>query len=160
VSAMAGTGMSARQIDSARRRIEALQSEKEKLRQEASATGRGLAPTHLEGVRRGLSEIREDLGDENYERPLYAAGEDNRVAIRKVMKRSPTARAGLVAGDVVLSYNGQNVYAPMDLHELARATRGTNERVPITYERNGQVFTGLIKAGDIGALLIGVSVRP
>jgi membrane-associated protease RseP (regulator of RpoE activity) len=159
-SAMAGTGMSEREIDRARRRIEELQREEEELRQEASAAGRGLTPMHLEDVRRGLSELREDLGDENYDQLLFAAGEDNRVAIKKVMRRSPVARAGLVEGDIILSYGGQNVYAPMDLHELARESTGASEPVPITYERSGQVFTGVINGGDVGALLIGFSVRP
>ncbi len=48
----------------------------------------------------------------------------------------------------------------MDLHLLAREAQSAEEPVPVAYERDGQVFTGVIRGGDVGMLLIGIRVRP
>jgi len=56
--------------------------------------------------------------------------------ISSVLPDSPAQRAGLHAGDVVLTIGGQPVFTPEDLVEAIRTRPG--QPLPITIERNGQ----------------------
>lgn len=64
-------------------------------------------------------DVRGDLGDDDYDRLLYAAGRDNRVIAAGVFPDSPAAHAGIRRGDAIVSYGGERIFAP---HELQRAT--------------------------------------
>lgn len=52
------------------------------------------------------------------------------VLIRGVMHGSPAERAGLSAGDVVLSVDGQSVGRPIELHDVIKGA-GANQRVSV-----------------------------
>lgn len=52
------------------------------------------------------------------------------VLIRGVMHGSPAERAGLNAGDVVLSIDGESVARPIELHDLI-VSAGANKRVSV-----------------------------
>jgi len=59
--------------------------------------------------------------------------------ISSVLADSPSQRAGLQAGDVVLAVAGQPVYTPEDLVEAIRTRPG--QPFPITVERGGKTLT-------------------
>ena len=65
--------------------------------------------------------LREDLGDDAYDRYLYASGGSNRVRIRQVMRGSAAEAAGLTDGDVLLSYDDQRIFNFEDLRRSSYA---------------------------------------
>ena len=164
-SAMAGSGVGARENardrkhDEEVRREEALLRWEALLREVARAADSGDTPVDRRSLRESLDELHEDLGDEDFDRLLHAAGEVNRVQIRVRGSTRPNARAGLAEGDLILSWNGQSVYRPLDVHEAAASVE-QGEQVPIVYERNGQVLTGVIDGDYVGMLLVGIHVEP
>ncbi len=63
--------------------------------------------------------MRENLGDDAYDRYLFASGRSNRVRLRQVFPGSEAAAAGLRPGDVILSYDGRRVFNFEDLRTLS-----------------------------------------
>ncbi|HEY4104901.1 MAG TPA: PDZ domain-containing protein, partial [Polyangiaceae bacterium] len=59
------------------------------------------------------------------------------VLVRDVMHGSPAARAGLAAGDVISSVDGENVARPEDV-SLRIATRGAGQRVRLGILRQSE----------------------
>ena len=100
----------------------------------------------IEGQR---TSIRDEIGDQAYDRYLAALEQPNRVAVDEVLLESPAAVAGLRAGDVVLRYGETRIFAPS---ELVTATRsGTaGENVQLEIIRQGQRFEVQVPRGPLG----------
>jgi C-terminal processing protease CtpA/Prc len=100
----------------------------------------------IEGQR---TSIRDEIGDQAYDRYLAALDQPNRVAVDEVLLDSPAAAAGLQAGDVVLSYGETRIFAPS---ELVTATRGgtAGENVRLEIIRQGQRFEVEVPRGPLG----------
>jgi S1-C subfamily serine protease len=93
--------------------------------------------------------LREQLGDEDYERYLGAMGQPTRVTVGNVETESPAAFAGIQPGDAILSYAGQRVFNLRDLNALVQqAAPGTV--VPATVERDGQSLQLFVSAAPLG----------
>ncbi len=113
-------------------------------------------PNERQDLRRELREIdealEEQVGSDNYDRALYAARENNRVRVWKLIVGAPGEAAGLMPGDILISYNGRSIYSPELFHSLSggAAALGT---VSMEYRRAGEVFTTTIKAGAAGTFL-------
>ena len=100
----------------------------------------------IEGQR---TSIRDEIGDQAYDRYLAALDQPNRVAVDEVLLDSPAAAAGLQAGDVVLSYGETRIFAPGELVTATRSgTAGENVRVEII--RQGQRFDIQVPRGPLG----------
>ena len=103
--------------------------------------------------------LRDEIGDDAYDRYLFATGQRNRVKIASVMMGSPAEQAGLETGDMILSYNDRQMF---DWNELQDATtkgeRG--EYVNVTVMRNGQLMNIWLPRGPLGVRLGTVRVRP
>lgn len=85
----------------------------------------------------GGTVIRDALGDELYDRYLFANGLPNRVAVGSTIERSPARNAGFQSGDLVLSYGGEKVYSAQQLVNL-RSSGESGELVIVEILRNGQ----------------------
>ena len=97
-------------------------------------------------------DLREELGDEGYDRYLFAAGRNNRVVISNVIPGSAADIAGLQAGDTVISYANQRVFTTRDLQSATRdGLRG--EGVMVNVERQGQVLFLDLPRGPLGVSL-------
>ena len=59
--------------------------------------------------------LRAELGDDAYDRYLYANGSANRVKVRRVLPGSAAQQAGLNEGDVLLAYDGERLFTFEDL---------------------------------------------
>jgi hypothetical protein len=117
----------------------------------------GLAAPEVERLRERfaeheLAELFLRDGEEDYDRMLYAAGRQNRVRIVDVLPDSPAQRAGLAAGDVVVSYAGERMF---EILPLTQATRGGNPGDPteIRYVRNGEEQRVYVPRGPLGVRL-------
>jgi membrane-associated protease RseP (regulator of RpoE activity) len=63
--------------------------------------------------------LRSELGDDSYDRYLFARGESNRARVREVVTGSAADQAGLNNGDIVLSYGNERVFSFRDLRRLS-----------------------------------------
>ena len=59
-----------------------------------------------------------EIGDDAYDRMLYAHGRVNRVAVRDIMQNSSAGQYGLQANDRVYEYDGQRVFTGQELNDL------------------------------------------
>lgn len=103
--------------------------------------------------------IRQEFGDDAYDRYLYASGRPNRVEIQNVLENSPAAEAGLRAGDQILAYNDARTYGPGDLRRAAQGG-SAGETVALQVVRNGETVTLYLPRGPLGVQMTGVSAKP
>lgn len=104
-------------------------------------------------------DIRNELGDEAYDRYLYALGQTNRVRVDDVMTDSPAADAGLQTGDMILRYGDTRVFAPDEL--VAQTRRGTpGEVVRLVVIRQGELLTVEVPRGPLGLRIAATQSTP
>jgi S1-C subfamily serine protease len=103
--------------------------------------------------------FREDIGEEGYDAFLYATGQPNRVLVREVIARSPASRAGVQAGDVIVSYDGTRTFLPRDL-QLATGQGKRGELVRVEVVRDGRPLTLRVQRGPLGIILGGSAEPP
>jgi predicted metalloprotease with PDZ domain len=121
--------------------------------------GRGLTPDEAQALHEVDSELAREIGSDNYDRLLYAAGRHNRLRVSAVAEWGAAAEAGLKSGDLVLSYDGVRIFGESDLYAVVDgAARGL--LVPIVYQREGQVMQGQIRAGRLGVGVEPVRAKP
>jgi membrane-associated protease RseP (regulator of RpoE activity) len=103
--------------------------------------------------------MRNDLGDDVYDRYLYAVGKHNRVAVDSIMQGSPAEHAGVMIGDVILSYNEKKIFS---WQELSSATTSgqRDESVIVNVQRNNEVLNILVPRGPLGIKLEARHVQP
>lgn len=98
---------------------------------------------------RANNRIRDQLGDDYYERYLEANGQATKIPISTVLRGSPGENAGLKPGDRVTAYGGKRVFNIFELNDLTvDGTEG--ESVLIEVERNGEPMQLAIPRGPIG----------
>ena len=97
-------------------------------------------------------DLREELGEDGYDRYLYESGARNRVRVASIIPGSAASAAGLEPGDVVLGYADGRVFRPGDLQDATRTgTRG--EPVTLVAERDGRSVTVQVPRGPLGVTL-------
>ena len=93
--------------------------------------------------------IRAEIGDDAYDRYLFALGETNRVRVDDVLVQSPAAQVGLQAGDLILRYGDVRLFTPGELVDETRS--GTaGEVVRLMVNRNGERFEVEVPRGPLG----------
>lgn len=96
-----------------------------------------------------VQQLRTELGDEDYDRFLYATGRPNRVVVRTTLTGGPAAEAGLRPGDAILSYDGARVFDTRTL--MQRTQEGDfGAPTPVEVERDGQRLLLYVPRGPLG----------
>lgn len=111
---------------------------------EARRGGQPLAPGASQESR-----LRTELGDAEYEQYLNALGRSTSVGVFNVLPGSAGERAGLRAGDQIVSYAGQRVFDIRDMNELT-FQGSAGESVIIDVIRDGQRLQLVVPRGPIG----------
>ncbi|MCG6860582.1 MAG: PDZ domain-containing protein [Chromatiaceae bacterium] len=110
-------------------------------------------------IRKDALDLRAEIGEESYDRYLYAAGTDNRVEITSIIPGSSAEDAGLQAGDLVEYYGGDRIFR---VNELRSATsegeRG--ELVQVRIRRGDEVVDAWLPRGPLGVYLDSAVVDP
>ena len=103
--------------------------------------------------------IRDEIGDDAYDRYLFAQGEGNRVRIDDVMSESPAAQAGLQTGDMILRYGDTRIFSPDDL--VAQTRGGTaGEAIRLDVMRNGERVEIDVPRGPLGLRIAATQSEP
>lgn len=106
-----------------------------------------------------VTDLREEVGDEDYDRMLYALGRPNRVVVRDVMQDSPAMQYGLQAGDRIIEYGGERIFASNEINEaVASGTAGVMTLVRI--ERDGERQDVYVPRGPLGVRMMNARDRP
>lgn len=96
--------------------------------------------------------LREEIGDEHYDRYLYATGEDNRVAVDAVIPGSAAEIAGLQPGDLIESYADERLFGFAELR--SKTTEGEyGESVPVRVRRGNSLIETWVPRGPLGVTL-------
>lgn len=95
------------------------------------------------------ADLRERLGDADYEKYLTAQGGEASVTVREVIGESPANRAGLRPGDRILSYDGKRIFTMNELRSMAFSGEA-GEDVIVDIERNGQRMQLVLPRGPMG----------
>jgi len=103
----------------------------------------------MANLRHEQTSIRDEIGDDAYDRYLAALGQPNRVTVSEVLMESPAAQAGLQPGDVLLRYGETRLFAPEEL--VAQTHSGMpGEPVPLEVLRQGQRIEIEVRRGPLG----------
>lgn len=130
------------------------------MRQESEAQFKAMEADHLArrngevidmvgSITNAQSIFRASIGDEEFERYLAAQEQPTTVRISNVLDGSPGSRAGLQAGDSIVSYNGVRTFSMNDVRELTMQGN-IGENVIIEIDRNGVRMQLSIPRGPIG----------
>ena len=98
-------------------------------------------------------ELRSDLGDDAYDRMLYAIGQSNRVVVRDIMQNSSAEQYGLQANDRVYEYDGQRVFTGQELNDLVIQGGDAGTLVLVRVQRGEQQLDFYLPRGPIGIRL-------
>ncbi len=103
--------------------------------------------------------LRPELGDEYYDRLLYAIGRANRVQVRDVIQSSSAEQVGLQPGDRIIEYGGQRVFSTAELSNLT-GQGSAGVAVLCRVERGGEQLDFYLPRGPIGVRMAPVRVPP
>ena len=97
----------------------------------------------------GNDALREELGDEDYERYLGANNRSTSISISSVIDSSPAQAAGLRSGDEIVRYDGERVFSMTDL--MQQAVDGVpGQNVAVDIVRNGVPMQVVMPRGPVG----------
>jgi membrane-associated protease RseP (regulator of RpoE activity) len=113
----------------------------------------------LEEINSNDVSLREELGDERYDEYLYASKQNNRIKISSVMLGSAAEQAGIQKGDVVLSYDNNQLYNWQELKD-ATSEGQLGEYVSISIYRNGEIYSFSVPRGPLGIQLGATRLKP
>jgi hypothetical protein len=137
------------------RRQSRLEMQRLQLRDQASREGWLNSARYAEALRElggDARALRQQIGDDAYDRFLYLTGQPNRVLVASVIDESPAQMAGIQAGDLVLQYADSRVFAYGDLSNATRAgERG--EYVLVRIQRRGDLLELSVPRGPLGIRL-------
>jgi len=103
--------------------------------------------------------LRNEIGDDAYDRYLFALGQANRVRVDEVLTQSPAEQAGLQAGDLIVRYGDARLFAPGELvNETRSGTAG--ETVQLEIIRNGERLVVPVPRGPLGLRVAGTQGAP
>lgn len=103
--------------------------------------------------------LRSEIGEDSYDRYLFVSGRNNRVKVRSVMTGSPAESSGLLADDVILSYNDQKILSWPDIR-AATMQAEIGSYINIEILRDGNVMNMTIPGGTLGVQLDALQVEP
>ncbi len=98
-------------------------------------------------------ELRSEIGDDAYDRMLYALGQANRVVVRDIIQNSSAEQYGLQANDRVYEYDGQRVFTGQELNDLVTQGGDAGALVLVRVQRDEQQLDFYLPRGPIGIRL-------
>jgi S1-C subfamily serine protease len=104
-------------------------------------------------------QLRDEFGDDIYDRYLYAMGKHNRVVVASVIPGSAADQAGIREGDMILRYGDGRVFTWPELRKAT--TEGyRGEYVTLNVQRDQQFLSMLVPRGPLGVRMRSSSSLP
>ncbi len=129
------------------------------LRHRARREGWHRTPEYDEAVRELRQGMKNELGEDTYDRFLYASERSNRLLVDSVMESSPAQQTGLQPGDIIFRYDGSRVFSYRDLRDAT--SRGEmGETVPVEIRRGAEILEVELPRGPLGVSLDRTTVQP
>jgi len=146
VARLVAGGFSPAEAERIRQRTDAITLEAMQARYEAQRNGQAPPPDNFSSLA-----LRKALGDTEYERYLNALGRPTRVNVASVIADSPAARAGMQAGDRLLSYAGSRLFDLTELNPMIYE-HSSGGSVVVEVERAGQRLPLVVPSGPLGIM--------
>jgi len=147
--ALVDAGIAAPEAERLRERYENEQLDELYLRDVATREGWISTQRYRKEMQRLKEDLRVDLGDDDYDRVLYASGRNNRVAVDDILQNSAAETAGMRKGDVIVRYDGERVLTPRDL--MAATMKGTaDSTTAVDVLRGTQTLRFYVPRGPLG----------
>lgn len=108
--------------------------------------------SELEQINAQDVNLREELGEDDYDQYLFDSKQHNRVRITQVILGSEAEKAGIQSNDIVYSYDNQRVFTWQDL-QSATAEGNLGEYVNIVIDRDGEIMGMSVPRGPLGVQL-------
>lgn len=159
---MIALGVSPQTAADVKRRVDKVDLERLMLRDRAAREGwlgNEEYFKELAKVDGSIDSLREELGDDTYDKFLYSMGQTNRVLVQSVIDGSPAAVADIRPNDTVLSYGGTRIFSWDELRQ-ATTEGAAGEYVPVTVLRDGTEMELLLPRGPLGVKLDAARQRP
>lgn len=155
-------GFSEREVRSFERRLDEIEMESLRLRDEATREGWLETPRFAQEQAQLFEDrraTRGEYGDDLYDWFLYASGRPNRVSVSEVIGGSPASEAGLETGDLIVRYDEAPILAPSDLR--AATTEGeAGELTAVDVRRGNDTIRLYLPRGPLGVRIDATSARP
>lgn len=103
--------------------------------------------------------LREEIGDDAYDRYLYLTGEDNRVRVSAVIPGSAAEAAGLQPGDLIESYAGERPFGYVELRDITTAGEA-GELIAVRVRRGGGTVETWVPRGPLGIRMEATRAEP
>ena len=103
--------------------------------------------------------LREDFGNEAFDQFLYASGIPNRVRIQEVYSGSAADNAGLVPGDIIVSYADNRIYSMTTLRD-STLEGFAGENILLEVVRDGEQITASLPRGPLGISMSSLVIKP
>ena len=104
-------------------------------------------------------DLRDELGDDLYDKYLFNSKQHNRIRIVSVMLGSAAEEAGIQKEDVVLSYDDKRMFTWRELKD-ATSEGQLGDYVSIDIYRDGQVYSFSVPRGPLGMQLGATRLEP
>ncbi len=149
---LADAGFTGEQVTAIRRLEAQAQMQQIELDDQARREGWVNTPRYFEEINaltNAAAAVRRDLGDDGYDRYLFASGRPNRIAVATVIETSPAAKAGLRPGDIIRAYGGERIFTN---EQLVSLRSGGDRGAPVTLDivRNGLPMQVTMPRGPMG----------
>jgi len=162
VQTLIDAGISEDQAAWIQERLDEIELQKLYLRDRATREGWLEEPRYNKERREYLNavtELRDEVGDDAYDRLLYTLGRANRVVIQDVLQNSPAAQYGLQGSDQIIEYDGQRIFGSKELSSLV--TQGSSGVMTLLrVKREGAVHDIYLPRGPLGIRMSSARVAP
>jgi len=129
------------------------------LMQRSAPADRQRYAAELRQLRQKKVTLRSELGDDAYDRYLFASGQTNRVKVSSVMAGSPAEINGIRKDDVILNYGDRKILATSDLSK-ATLEGDIGSYINVEVLRDGARMSLLLPRGTLGVQLEAVRLDP
>lgn len=146
IERMIDAGFTPSEAERILRRESEMQMQALQARYEARRAGE---PGRFSNPGAGATTMREELGDDGYERYLTANGRPTQIAVSAVLEGSPALRAGLQPGDEIVTYDGRRVF---NMNEITALTMQgePGQNVIVNISRGGVPMQISMPRGPLG----------
>jgi hypothetical protein len=127
--------------------FDAAEHERKRLRAAAKEEDRHLTREEHRRIWEFETQLAREIGSDNYDRLLYAAGDFNRVRVRTAHFGSRAEAAGFEVGDFIVSYDGIPTFRVEHVRDLLVNTESETS-VQVEVKRGGEIFELTLSTGS------------